>query len=49
VAKAEGAGTQVNLPLTKDVTTRWLVVWFTRLPTVPGGYQGRVAEISVRS
>ena len=48
-AKAEGAGTQVNLPLTKDVTTRWLVVWFTRLPTVPGGYQARVAEISVRS
>ena len=31
------------------MTTRWLVVWLTSLPAVPGGFQGRVAEISVRS
>jgi putative peptidoglycan lipid II flippase len=49
VATAEGAGTQVDLALAKDVTTRWMVVWFTKLPTVPGGFQGRIAEISVRS
>jgi putative peptidoglycan lipid II flippase len=49
VAADGDAGNQVDLALAKDVTTRWVVVWFTRLPTVPGGFQGRVAEISVRS
>ena len=49
VASAEEAGTDVDLRLQKAVTTRWLAVWLTALPTVPGGYQGRVAEISVRS
>jgi hypothetical protein len=49
VAAAADAGTRVDLTLAEDVTTRWVVVWFTRLPTVPGGFQGRVAEISVRS
>ena len=28
---------------------RWLVVWLTSLPAAPGGFQGRVAEISVAS
>ena len=49
VATDDDAGNRVALALSKDVTTRWVVVWFTRLPTVPGGFQGRVAEISVRS
>jgi len=49
VASVAGAGTDVDLRLKKDVTTRWLAVWLTALPRVPGGYQGRVAEISVRS
>jgi hypothetical protein len=49
VAGAANAGQRVDLRLTKAVTTRWLVVWLTSLPSAPGGYQGRVAEISVRS
>jgi hypothetical protein len=49
VASAQDAGTSVDLKLKKSVTTRWLVVWLTSLPAVPGGFKGQVAEISVRS
>jgi serine/threonine protein kinase len=49
VASADNAGRRVRLPFTKPVTTRWLVVWLTSVPPVPGGYKGQVAEISVRS
>jgi Protein kinase domain len=49
VATAKDAGTHVDLVLKKQVTTRWLVVWLTKVPPAPGGYQGKVAEISVRS
>jgi hypothetical protein len=49
VASADDAGTSVNLRLEKPVSTRWLVVRLTKLPPAPGGFQGRVAEISVRS
>jgi serine/threonine protein kinase len=49
VASADNAGHRVRLPFRKPVTTRWLVVWLTSVPPVPGGYKGQVAEISVRS
>lgn len=49
VASETDAGTRVDLRLEKAVSTRWLVVWLTELPPVAGGFQGRVAEISVRS
>ncbi len=49
VASAENAGGRVDLTLDRPVTTRWLVVWLTKLPAVPGGFKGQVAEISVRS
>ncbi len=49
VATDAGAGSQVDLRLEKTVSTRWLVVWLTSLPPAPGGFQGRVAEISARS
>ena len=49
VASAEDLGTRAELSLRKPVTTRWLVVWLTSLPPAPGGFQGRVAEISVSS
>ena len=29
------------------MTTRFLLVWLTSVPKVPGGYQGKVAEIQV--
>lgn len=35
--------------LDPKVRTRYLVVWLTKLPKVAGGYQGKIAEISVRS
>jgi hypothetical protein len=49
VASAKDAGTDVRVTLRSRVTTRWLVVWLTSLPPAPGGYQGRIAEISARS
>jgi serine/threonine protein kinase len=49
VGSAANAGPRVKLPFTKPVTTRWLVVWLTSVPPVPGGYKGQIAEISVRS
>ncbi|MDX6299936.1 MAG: eukaryotic-like serine/threonine-protein kinase [Nocardioidaceae bacterium] len=48
-ASAKDAGTDVRVTLRSRVTTRWLVVWLTSLPPAPGGYQGRIAEISARS
>jgi hypothetical protein len=49
VAAQEGAGTKLTLRPDKPVTTRYLVVWLTSLPPVPGGYKGKVAEITVLS
>jgi len=47
VASYQGDSTQVSLSPSQPVTTRFLVVWLTSLPPVPGGYQGAVAELSV--
>jgi hypothetical protein len=49
VASDEAAGSRTELSLDQPVTTRWLVVWLTSLPSAPGGYQGRVAEVVVSS
>jgi hypothetical protein len=49
VASAAEAGPAVTLAPEDPVTTRWLVVWLTSLPAAEGGFQGRVAEIVVRS
>ncbi|HET6625183.1 MAG TPA: protein kinase family protein [Nocardioidaceae bacterium] len=49
VASAQDAGPKVNLKLEEPVTTRYLVVWLTSLPPVPGGFKGQIAEIAVRS
>jgi hypothetical protein len=49
VARDADAGNRAQLTLKKPVTTQWLVVWLTELPSAPGGFQGRVAEISVSS
>jgi hypothetical protein len=49
VASASDAGPRVDLAAQDPVTTRFLVVWLTSLPPADGGYQGRVAEIVVRS
>ena len=38
--------TKVTFRLAQPVRSRFLVVWLTRLPAVPGGFQGQIAEIS---
>ena len=42
-----GAPSQVTLRVPRPVTTRYLVVWFTRLPSVDGRFQGGVSDIKV--
>jgi len=49
VAVAQKAGKNAALTPDSPVNTRYLVVWFTGLPQVSGGYRGEVAEIVVRS
>jgi hypothetical protein len=45
----DAAGATADVRPDRAVRTRWVVVWLTSLPPAPGGFQGRVAEISVRS
>jgi hypothetical protein len=49
VATVDAEGPRARLTPRRPVRTRWVVVWLTSLPAVPGGFQGQVAEISVRS
>ena len=49
VASRTGVGGRIVLTPDSPVTTRYLVVWLTALPSVEGGFQGRVAEVVVRS
>ena len=49
VAAETGVGGRVALTPDTTVTTRYLVLWLTALPSVEGGYQGQVAEVVVRS
>lgn len=48
VAGETGAGNRADLALDEPVTTRYLVVWLTKLPPADGGFRGQVAEIVVR-
>jgi putative peptidoglycan lipid II flippase len=45
----KGAAGQIRLAGAQPVTTRYLVVWLTALPPVPGGFRGGISEVSVRS
>jgi hypothetical protein len=48
VAQEAGAGKSADVRLEKPVTTRYLVLWLTKLPPTDGGFRGQVAEIDVR-
>lgn len=48
VAAETAAGTSVTLR-PRNLTARYLVIWFVGLPAVDGGYRAEVAEIVVRS
>jgi hypothetical protein len=47
VATASDAGTQVRLTPQSPVTTRFLLVYLTKLPPTEGGYKGGIAELKV--
>jgi putative peptidoglycan lipid II flippase len=48
-AEVTGAGSHILLRSPRPLTARYIVVWFTRLPWVDGGYRGGVRSIVVRS
>jgi Protein kinase domain len=41
-------GTRGTVPLTTPTTGRYVTVWLTSLPAVPGGFRGEIAEAVVR-
>jgi hypothetical protein len=48
VGGQKDAGAKADVTLDKPVTTRYLAIWLTSLPSASGGYVGQVAEIVVR-
>lgn len=48
VGSKDGAGTTATIRLRRPVTTRYLAVWLTELPSTGDGYRGEVAEVSVK-
>ena len=49
VAHASGAGGMVRLHLSRPAHGRYVLVWFTRLPTNPSGaFQARVHSVSLQ-
>lgn len=48
LAETTAAGTTVTVDVDDPVASRYLVVWLTSLPAVPGGFRGEIAEIVVR-
>lgn len=48
VASIDGAGTNIEPEFDEPVTTRYLVIWLTSLPSTSGGFAGQIAEIVVR-
>ena len=45
VAETAQAGTRVALELRRPTTARYWLIWLTRLPAVPGGFQEGIDEI----
>lgn len=48
-AEVSGAGSKITLRSPRAITGRYVLVWFTRLPWIDGGYRGGVRSIVVRS
>jgi hypothetical protein len=48
MAEAVRAGDEVTLRVPRPVTTRYLLVWLTELPSAGGAYQGGVSDVVVR-
>lgn len=48
-AAVTGAGSHILLRSPRSMNGRYVVVWFTRLPWIDGGYRGGVRSVVVRS
>ena len=48
MAEVTGAGSSLVLRVPSPVTTRYLLVWLTQLPSEDGSYQGGVSDVIVR-
>ena len=42
------SGTKATVSFDKPATGRYVVVWLTELPAVPGGFRGAVAGVVVK-
>jgi hypothetical protein len=49
VAAKKDAPQRANVQLDPSANTRYLLVWLTKLPEVPGGFKGEITDITVRS
>ena len=49
VGAQSAAATTTTIRLDGKPRTRYLLVWLTRLPAVPGGYRGEITDVVVRS
>lgn len=47
VAAVEATRTSVDLTPDEPAEGRWVLIWFTSLPTVDGGYRGGLAEVVI--
>jgi putative peptidoglycan lipid II flippase len=47
MAQVTGAGQELTLRVPRPVTTRYVVVWLTSLPSADGSYQGGIADLHV--
>jgi serine/threonine protein kinase len=47
MAEVTGAGNSVTLRVPKPVTTRYLLIWLTTVPSTDGAYQGGISDIRV--
>lgn len=45
--QASSAGNNVTLKPTEPITTRYVLVWLTELPTNDGGFRGKLSEIKI--
>ncbi len=49
VGSKADAGERATVQLDPTPNTRFVLVWLTKLPSVPGGFRGEVTDITVRS
>jgi hypothetical protein len=48
-ARIRQADERLNVTVQDPPTTRFVLVWLTRLPPAPGGWAGGIREVEIRS